>query len=158
MGKEDLLRFSDTPFWNRVRLICLILFWLGWVALLVAVIVLTVVMPRCTKAPEKQDWQKTNYYQVYVRSFYDSDEDGVGDIKGNNFCNTQFFTSGRVSSCSVRSFEIGENICSSMNIFNYSSEIFHKYGRQSSKLCRTPLILLIMNFCLHKINQTVMTT
>ena len=24
MGKEDLLRFSDTPFWNRFRMACLV--------------------------------------------------------------------------------------------------------------------------------------
>lgn len=27
-------------------------------------------------------WENANYYQIYPRSFFDSDNDGVGDLKG----------------------------------------------------------------------------
>ena len=42
------LRFADTPFWNRLRLVCLILFWLAWLGLIAAIVTLTIVLPRCT--------------------------------------------------------------------------------------------------------------
>ena len=50
--------------------------------MLVAVVVLTVVAPRCAPPPEQTWWQRTVAYQVYVRSFYDTDGNGIGDLNG----------------------------------------------------------------------------
>jgi len=82
MGKDDLLRFSQTPFWKRLRMACLLTFWFAWLGLLTSVITLTVILPRCKTEPENVWWQTGNLYQVYVRSFQDSDGDGVGDLNG----------------------------------------------------------------------------
>jgi glycosidase len=34
------------------------------------------------KAPELSWWQKTIIYEIYVKSFYDSNGDGIGDLQG----------------------------------------------------------------------------
>ena len=78
MGKEDLLRHSSRPLWRRMRFVCISIVLLGWLALIVTVVALVLVYPRC-RSPARQDWwQKEVVYRVYVPSFQDSDTDGWG--------------------------------------------------------------------------------
>ncbi|KAK0050467.1 neutral and basic amino acid transport protein rBAT [Biomphalaria pfeifferi] len=82
MGKEELLRHSSRPLWRNLRYVCISVVLTGWLALLITVIALVLTYPKCREAQERDWWQKTVIYRVYVRSFYDSENDGNGDING----------------------------------------------------------------------------
>ncbi|KAK3757983.1 hypothetical protein RRG08_058295 [Elysia crispata] len=82
MGKEELLRFSNRPFWRNLRYICMSVVLTGWLALLITVIAIVLTYPQCREAQPRDWWQKTVIYRVYVPSFLDSNCDGIGDLEG----------------------------------------------------------------------------
>uniref|UniRef100_A0A646QFB4 alpha-glucosidase n=1 Tax=Hemiscolopendra marginata TaxID=943146 RepID=A0A646QFB4_9MYRI len=82
MGKEELLKFANDPFWIRLRWFLFFLFWLLWLAMLVGAVVIIVLAPRCAPLPVLDWWQKNVIYHIYPRSFQDTNGDGIGDLKG----------------------------------------------------------------------------
>lgn len=83
MGKEELLQHSSKPFWRRLRMICISIILLAWLALIITVVALVLIYPKCKSPDSRSWWQNEVIYRIYVRSYKDSNGDGVGDLDGN---------------------------------------------------------------------------
>lgn len=55
MGKEELMKYANDPFWVRLRWFLFISFWLVWAAMLVGAILIIVAAPKCSP-PEPRTW------------------------------------------------------------------------------------------------------
>ncbi|XP_042857798.1 4F2 cell-surface antigen heavy chain-like isoform X2 [Penaeus japonicus] len=76
LSKEELMKYSNDPFWVRLRWFLFIIFWLGWVAMLVVSIVIIVMAPRCAPQ-EKLEWvQESAMLQYDAVNGVDADNDG----------------------------------------------------------------------------------
>ncbi|XP_067681089.1 amino acid transporter heavy chain SLC3A1-like [Haliotis asinina] len=84
LGKDELMQYVNDPFWKRLRIILFVLFWVGWIAMLAAAIIIIVLAPRCAYRPDLKWYNKEVVYSVYPKSFMDSDKDGKGDLEGIN--------------------------------------------------------------------------
>ena len=84
LSKAELMAFADDPYWVKIRSVFLIIFWVMWFGMLLTAILIIVFTPGCPKEPEMTWLQKAKVYQILPRSFLDTNQDGIGDIKGNN--------------------------------------------------------------------------
>ncbi|MGH0191555.1 UNVERIFIED_CONTAM: hypothetical protein FKN15_066046 [Acipenser sinensis] len=77
------MKVAGTPGWVRTRWALLVLFWLGWLGMLAAAIVIIVQAPRCQPVPEQSWWHKGALYRIgAIAAFMDSNGDGTGDLAG----------------------------------------------------------------------------
>jgi len=59
MGKEELMKFANDPFWVRLRWALFIIFWLIWAAMLAGAIAIIVMAPKCSAPEPKKLWEES---------------------------------------------------------------------------------------------------
>ncbi|XP_076022141.1 amino acid transporter heavy chain SLC3A2-like [Genypterus blacodes] len=73
LNKEELLRVAGTPGWVRMRWALLVVFWLGWVGMLVGAVLIILQAPRCREIPVNNWWNEGPLYQIgSIKAFSDS--------------------------------------------------------------------------------------
>jgi len=81
LTKEELMAFANDPFWKRLRWFLFIMFWLAWLTMLVAAIVIIVLAPRCAPGP-KVDWTQVSAIMEYDQAtFPDMNDDSEKNEK-----------------------------------------------------------------------------
>lgn len=76
MGKEELMKFANDPFWVRLRWFLFISFWVLWIAMLAGAIAIIVMAPKCVAPKPKKWWEESPIVRL---QFSDSP---TKDLKG----------------------------------------------------------------------------
>jgi phage shock protein PspC (stress-responsive transcriptional regulator) len=79
MGKDELMKYANDPFWVRLRWALFILFWLAWLGMLAAAIAIIIMAPKCPAPTPLEYWQEAPVYHVLPRTF----EKSPSGLKGN---------------------------------------------------------------------------
>ncbi|XP_056249427.1 solute carrier family 3 member 2b [Seriola aureovittata] len=73
LSKEELLRVAGTPGWVRTRWALLVVFWLGWLGMLVGAVFIILQAPRCRDLPPTNWWNDGPLYQIVnIQAFTDT--------------------------------------------------------------------------------------
>lgn len=78
LKKEELMEIANQPRWRRARLVLFILFWILWVGMLAAAILIVINAPKCKPKPQTEWYQDTVLYKVDPAN-YDEDYKGMAD-------------------------------------------------------------------------------
>lgn len=66
MGKEELMKFANDPYWIRLRWALFITFWLIWAAMLAGAIAIIVMAPKCSAPEPKKLWEESAIIELDV--------------------------------------------------------------------------------------------
>lgn len=82
MGKEELMKYANDPFWIKLRWFLFICFWLAWFVMLLSAVAIVVYAPKCSKSMKY--FNQSPLYEADVKSYKDVDAkpDSVGNFKG----------------------------------------------------------------------------
>jgi hypothetical protein len=84
LSKEELMQFANDPFWVKLRWVLFGLFWIIWLAMLAASVVIIIYAPKCPSPEAKQWWQKGPVYKASVKDFPDADGNTEHNLKDVN--------------------------------------------------------------------------
>ena len=82
MTKQELMKFAEDLRWVKIRRISLIGVVVFLLALVAICVLLLILLEKCPIFPHTTWLQEATIYQIFPRSFVDTDRDGIGDIKG----------------------------------------------------------------------------
>lgn len=80
LTKEQLEMAAGGPWWRRMRCYLVLVFWLGWVAMLAIAVAIVVISPRPVVTPLKW-WQKTLFFELQPTTFMEA-KGGAEGING----------------------------------------------------------------------------
>lgn len=78
LSKDELMVYANDPKWKRIRIFLMVLFWLGWAAMLAVAILIVVKAPACDPPPSTTWLEKGALLQLDVPT---PPEEAVGLLK-----------------------------------------------------------------------------
>lgn len=79
---KELKAYISDPKWKRIRWAVAVLYIILLILLLVGSIFLVIYSQRCPPKPNQVWYEKDIIYEIDVTTFRDTNDDGIGDIKG----------------------------------------------------------------------------
>ncbi|XP_066598365.1 amino acid transporter heavy chain SLC3A1 [Prorops nasuta] len=76
MGKEELMKFANDPFWIKLRWVLFVGFWMIWLLMLAGAIAIIVMAPKCSAPQPKKWWEESPIIQL------DAKDSPTKDLKG----------------------------------------------------------------------------
>lgn len=68
MGKEELMKYANSPFWVRLRWLLFVTFWLSWFAMMFGALFIIFMTPKCSPSSKLTWYQKSPVYVINVAS------------------------------------------------------------------------------------------
>ncbi|OXU28826.1 hypothetical protein TSAR_016821 [Trichomalopsis sarcophagae] len=79
MGKAELMKYANDPFWIRLRWFLFVAFWVLWAAMLAGAIAIIVMAPKCSPPPPKKWWEESPIVRL------DPSDSATKDLSGLEF-------------------------------------------------------------------------
>lgn len=71
MGKEELMKYANSPFWVRLRWLLFVTFWLSWFAMMFGALFIIFMTPKCFPTTKLEWYQKSPVYVINAASLVD---------------------------------------------------------------------------------------
>lgn len=68
MGKEELMKYANSPFWVRLRWLLFVTFWLSWFAMMFGALFIIFMSPKCLSVTKLEWFQRSPVYVVNAAS------------------------------------------------------------------------------------------
>lgn len=68
MGKEELMKFANSPFWVRIRWLLFATFWMAWFAMMFGALFIIFMTPKCSPTTKLEWYKKSPVYVINAAS------------------------------------------------------------------------------------------